>query len=305
MAARGIQPAPSTAVTLGMQAAAAAEQLGLPHVPIFPEQPAPDSSTLGPGGQEEEEEAAAAAAQGAAGPSPRDVQAASEARIRGNTCYTKRQYEQARAAGLGRAGDPRLRRRHASLTDGDACHAPGPPNPPHPPTNHSPCPGWPQAAAQYRRATELDPGSKFSWSNLAAALLQLRRWDEAVDACDKVGGAGRGWGGGAQAWERVGRGSGGWCCARCGPPVATRTPHVASTASAFLSTAGRGPGHPFRQGSLPAGAGVCGRPPLDAGPVRDRRERWRGWTAGRRPCQAPTGWCAGRSRAQLRHRRAW
>lgn len=106
MAARGIQPAPGgSAATLGMHASAAGGPLGLPHVPVAPEQPAPDSSAVGVGGQEEQEAAAAAAgAGGAAGPSPQDVQAANEARDRGNTCFTKRQYEQARAARAGARG---------------------------------------------------------------------------------------------------------------------------------------------------------------------------------------------------------
>lgn len=201
MTARGMQPAPSgSAAALGMHASAAAAQLGLPYVPVAPEQPAPDSSILGVGGQEEEPAAAAEeeGAKGAAGPSAQDVQAAAEARERGNACFKKRQYEQASTPDLARRAEGR---RHVGAACGTAgaggrcvCAglAPAPrvgmtapriPAHPHPLAG----PG-PQAVAHYRRATGLDPSSKFGWSNLAAALLQLLRWDEAVDACDRVGG---------------------------------------------------------------------------------------------------------------------
>ena len=145
MTACGMQPAPSgSAAALGMHASAAAAQLGLPYVPVAPEQPVPDSSILGVGGQEEEPAAAAEeeGAKGAAGPSAQDVQAAAEARERGNACFKKRQYEQASTPDL--AGRAEGRRR-----EGAACGSGG----------RRPlrlC--WPRARASRRHDGSLHPG---------------------------------------------------------------------------------------------------------------------------------------------------
>lgn len=149
MESRGIQPAPTTAAAVGMHAAAAAQDLQLPRLPVVPEQPAhavPESLGVDDAQKQPQGEPAASSTSTAAAASPPAAEeeegpvaggapesaeavlaqqgpqlAAQEARERGNACFRKHQFDKVRRHRLPRLGFGALWPPHLSLLLCPAC----------------------------------------------------------------------------------------------------------------------------------------------------------------------------------------
>ncbi|KAI7846268.1 hypothetical protein COHA_000248 [Chlorella ohadii] len=197
MQARGIERAPRTAAQLGMQAAAAAQQLDLPSIPVVPHGPqheVPESVGVAEEeGQQQQQkqkqpkkqqaapkqgQAAAAAGAGAAAghqavvegaAAPQEAAAAAGALAAGAAAAGGN----ADSAPAG-AGELAEQQRQASVQEklqGNACFQ-----------RHQ----WRKALRHYDRAIELDPKNKEALCNKAASLLKLKEWQEAAAAAEQA-----------------------------------------------------------------------------------------------------------------------